>query len=54
MKKEYDFEKIYDFLEYPDKVSGRCDNCGKAHFKSKIENRMLIRECRNCGLKKRI
>ncbi|UOE58039.1 hypothetical protein [Cytobacillus oceanisediminis] len=51
---EYDFDKVYDYKDFPDKASGRCDNCGKAHFKSSVKNYVFIRECSNCGLKKSI
>lgn len=47
-------QQIYDYKEYPDKVSGRCDICNNAHFKSSIKDGALIRECRNCGHKKSI
>lgn len=50
----YDTTIIYDYKEYPDIKSGRCDNCGHAHFKSSVKNFILIRECRNCGMKKSI
>jgi hypothetical protein len=53
-KPEYDLEKIYDYNEMPDKVSGRCDNCGNALFKSSVNNYVFLRECRQCGMKKRI
>jgi hypothetical protein len=53
-KTEYDLEKIYDYEEYPDKISGRCDNCGNALFKSSVYNYVFVRECRQCGMKKRI
>lgn len=49
-----DLEKIYNYHEFPDKVSGRCDNCGKAHFKSSVKDYVFLRECSNCGLKKSI
>ncbi|MFS0781666.1 hypothetical protein [Bacillus sp. 1P06AnD] len=51
---KYDIEKIYDYNEYPDKVSGRCDNCGEANFKSSVHNYVYVRECRKCGMKKSI
>jgi hypothetical protein len=50
----YDLDKIYDYNEHPDKVSGRCDNCGNALFKSSVHNFVFIRECRKCGMKKKI
>ncbi|MCM3584574.1 hypothetical protein M3182_02305 [Mesobacillus maritimus] len=53
-KPEYDLTKIYDYNEYPDKVSGRCDNCGNVLFNSSVKNFVFIRECRKCGMKKRI
>lgn len=51
---KYDVTKIYDYKEFPDKISGRCDNCGHALFKSSVKDFVFIRECRNCGMKKRI
>ena len=50
----FDFDKIYDFKEMPDKNSGRCDNCNNAHFKSSVGKWKFIRECSSCGLKKSI
>ena len=52
--KGFDTTIIYDYTEYPDIVSGRCDNCGNAHFKSTVKDFIFIRECRNCGMKKSI
>jgi hypothetical protein len=54
--KEYEFDTtiIYDYNELPDKVSGRCDNCGYSHFKSSVKDFVFIRECLNCGMKKSI
>ncbi|KKK37763.1 hypothetical protein WQ57_12465 [Mesobacillus campisalis] len=51
---QYDLDKIYDYNEMPDKVSGRCDNCGNALFKSSVKDFVFLRECRQCGMKKRI
>lgn len=53
-KREFDFEKIYKYEDYPDKASGRCDHCGQAHFKSSVKDYVFLRECINCGLKKSI
>ncbi len=53
-KKEYDLTIIYDYNEHPDIVSGRCDNCGHALFKSSVHNYVFLRECRECGMKKKI
>jgi hypothetical protein len=50
----YDTKIIYNFKEYPDKKSGRCDNCGNAHFKSSASNGTFLRECRKCGMTKSI
>ncbi|MDK8642452.1 MULTISPECIES: hypothetical protein [Niallia] len=50
----YDSSIIYDYKEYPDKKSGRCDNCDNAQFKSSAKNFTFIRECRKCGMKKSI
>jgi hypothetical protein len=52
--KGYDINIIYDYKEYPDVKSGRCDNCGSATFQSSVKNFIFIRECRNCGMKKSI
>lgn len=54
IENEIDLTIIYDYIDCPDKVSGRCDNCEKAHFKSSISKGKLIRECSNCGMKKSI
>lgn len=54
IKPQYDLEKIYDYKDLPDKISGRCDNCGNAIFKSSVKNFVYVRECRNCGMKKSI
>jgi hypothetical protein len=51
---EYNLSIVYNFNEYPDINSGRCDNCGNAQFKSSVGNGQFIRECRNCGMKKSI
>ncbi|WCK53807.1 hypothetical protein PP175_21190 [Aneurinibacillus sp. Ricciae_BoGa-3] len=52
--KGYDTNIIYDYKEQPDVVSGRCDNCGNAHFKSSVKDYVFLRECRKCGMKKSI
>lgn len=49
-----DLDKIYTYIDLPDKRAGRCDNCGNSHFKSKVGNGEFLRECSNCGLKKSI
>jgi len=50
-EQEIDLDKVY---EYPDKVSGRCDNCNSAYFKSSVKGGVFLRECRDCGMKKSI
>lgn len=50
----YDTSIVYDYKEYPDVNSGRCDNCGNAQFKSSVKNFIYVRECRKCGMKKSI
>ena len=50
----YDTTIVYDYKEYPDVNSGRCDNCGNAQFKSSVKNFIYIRECLKCGIKKSI
>ncbi|MEH7552820.1 hypothetical protein [Bacillus altitudinis] len=54
MLKEIDLDKIYDIREYPDKHSGRCNNCDTAQFKSTISKGEFIRKCAKCGMKKRV
>ncbi|PGR96605.1 hypothetical protein COC61_11340 [Priestia megaterium] len=36
------------------KVSGRCDNCNSAYFKSSVKGGVFLRERRDCGMKKSI
>ncbi|MED3855158.1 hypothetical protein P4607_27890 [Priestia megaterium] len=45
---------MYDYAKFPDKVSGRCDNCNSAYFKSSVKAGVFLRECRECGMKKSI
>ena len=52
--KEIDLDKVYDYAEFPDKVSGRCDNCNSSYFKSSVKGGVFLRECRDCGMKKSI
>ncbi|WP_461672487.1 hypothetical protein [Priestia megaterium] len=49
-----DFDKVYDYTEFPDKVSGRCDNCNSSYFKSSVKGGVFLRECRECSMKKSI
>jgi len=49
-----DLDKVYSYNEYPDKRSGRCDNCNSAQFKNSIKGGIFLRECRQCGMKKSI
>ncbi|KXY32646.1 hypothetical protein AT267_02160 [Bacillus cereus] len=53
-EQKYDLSKIYTYTELPDKISGRCDNCGNTAFKSSVKNFIYLRECRKCGMKKRV
>jgi hypothetical protein len=48
----YDTTIVYDYKEYPDIISGRCDNCGNTHFRSSVKDNIFLRECRKCGMKK--
>jgi hypothetical protein len=52
--KGYDTGIVYDYKEYPDVISGRCDNCGNTHFKSSVHDYVFLRKCRKCGMKKSI
>lgn len=49
-----DLNKIYEYKDLPDKIAGRCDNCGSVKFKSSVGGGKLLRECTNCGMKKNI
>jgi len=31
-----DVTKVYEYKDLPDKISGRCDNCGSVKFKSSV------------------
>lgn len=53
-KPQYDLDKVYDYKDLPDKISGRCNNCNHALFKSSVKNFVFLRECANCGMKKSI
>ncbi|WP_430128281.1 hypothetical protein [Priestia aryabhattai] len=53
-EQEIDFDKVYDYVEFPNKVSGRCDHCNSAYFKSSIKGGVFLHECRECGMKKSI
>ncbi|WP_455931543.1 hypothetical protein [Priestia aryabhattai] len=48
-EQEIDFDKVYDYAAFPDKVSGRCDNCNSSYFKSSVKGGIFLRECRECG-----
>jgi uncharacterized protein with PIN domain len=54
IEQEIDLTKIYNYKDFPDKVSGRCDNCGNTIFKSSVKDFVFLRECRQCGMKKSI
>jgi len=51
---KYDLDKVYEYKDLPDKISGRCNNCNHALFKSSVKNFVFIRQCANCGMKKSI
>ncbi|MCM3546808.1 hypothetical protein [Priestia megaterium] len=53
-EQEIDLDKVYEYDEFPDKVSGRCDNCNSAYFKSSVKGGIFLRECREYGMKKSI
>jgi hypothetical protein len=50
-QQEIDLDKVYEYAEYPDKVSGRCDNCNSVYFNSSVKGGVFLREC---GMKKSI
>lgn len=52
--KDIDTSIVYDYKEFPDKVSGRCDNCDNTLFESSVKNFIFLRKCRKCGLTKSI
>ncbi|WP_259394371.1 hypothetical protein [Priestia aryabhattai] len=48
-------DKVYDYADCLDnKVSGCCDNCNSAYFKSSVKDGVFLRECGECGMKKSI
>lgn len=49
-----DLNKVYEYKDLPDKIAGRCDNCGSVKFKSSVGSGKFLRECINCGMKKNI
>ena len=49
-----DLNKIYEYKDLPDKISGRCDYCGSVKFKSSVGGGKFLRECTKCGMKKNI
>ncbi|WP_394549264.1 hypothetical protein [Priestia aryabhattai] len=53
-EQEIDLDKVSDYVEFPDKISGRCGNCNSAHFKSLVKGGVFLRECRDGGMKKSI
>ena len=54
MEEKYDLDKVYTYKELPDKIAGRCDNCGSSHFQSSMHGGKFLRQCRKCGMKKSI
>lgn len=52
-EQKYDPSKIYTYKEFPDKIGGRRDNCGNTTFKSFVKDFIFLRECNQCGLKKK-
>lgn len=52
LEQKYDLNKTYTYKEFPDKISGRCDNCDNSLFKSSVKDFIYLRECRKCGMKK--
>ncbi|WP_141528796.1 hypothetical protein [Bacillus megaterium] len=53
-EQEIDLDKVYDYAAFPDKVSGRCNNCNSSYFKSSVKGGVFLRECREWGMKKSI
>ncbi|WP_241475611.1 hypothetical protein [Priestia flexa] len=49
-----DLTKTYEYKDLPDKISGRCDNCGSVRFKSSVGGGKFLRECTSGGMKKNI
>jgi hypothetical protein len=52
--KGIDTSIVYDYKEFPDEISGRCDNCGNTLFESSVKNFTFLRKCRNCEMTKSI
>ncbi|MGG3159771.1 hypothetical protein ABEP50_29465 [Priestia megaterium] len=53
-KQEIDLNKLYDYAEYPDEKSGRCDNYNSSYFKSSVKGDVFLHGCYECGMKKSI
>ncbi|MBT2258379.1 hypothetical protein [Priestia megaterium] len=53
-EQEINLDKVYDYAEFPDKVSGRRDNCNSAYFKSSVKGGVFLNEYRGCEMKKNI
>ncbi|WP_121946098.1 hypothetical protein [Priestia megaterium] len=47
-------DKVYDYAEFPNKVSVQGDNCNSSYFKRSIKRGIFLRECREFGMKKSI
>jgi hypothetical protein len=41
--KGYDTTILYDYKKHPDLISGRCENCGNAHFFSSVKDNIFVR-----------
>ncbi|AQU76930.1 hypothetical protein BUW91_27320 (plasmid) [Priestia megaterium] len=46
-QQEIDLNKVYEYAKFPDKVSGRCNNCNSSYFKSSVKGGVFLRKCRN-------
>ncbi|PFI84000.1 hypothetical protein [Priestia megaterium] len=53
-EQEINLDKVYDYVEFPDKISGRCGNCNSAYFKSSVKGGVFLCECRDCVMEKSI
>jgi hypothetical protein len=53
-EQEINLDNVYGYAGFPDKVSGRCDNCNSPYFKSSVKGGVFLCECRDCGMKKSI
>lgn len=51
---EINLDKVYDYAEFTDKFSSRCNHCNSIYFKIYVKGGIFLRNCRECGMEKNI